>query len=201
MINNCSRLFVVVALGLTLVSSLGNPSHAGYVVNVMESGGNVVATGSGTINTTDLTFNGGGSFAGTQNFRPDLGVALFGPTDLVHVDLFLGISGPSSFGSGIGDFADSGTGDFVGVLGPQQLVVPANYVSNSQLSSSTFFSGSTFSSLGLTTGTYVWTWGSGANADSFTMNIVSSVPEPASLVMLGMGSLAILGYARSQKKG
>ncbi len=61
--------------------------------------------------------------------------------------------------------------------------------------------GATFSSLGLTPGTYIWTWGSGADADSFTMNIgVSSVPEPASLMMLGTGSLAILGFARRRRR-
>ncbi len=44
----------------------------------------------------------------------------------------------------------------------------------------------TFASFGATPGTYVWTWGSGANAGSFTLNIggTAAVPEPSSLALL-----------------
>jgi hypothetical protein len=41
-----------------LVLSLGSPSRAGFVVNLTETAGDVVATGSGTINTTHLIFDG-----------------------------------------------------------------------------------------------------------------------------------------------
>ena len=69
--------------------------------------------------------------------------------------------------------------------------------SGSLLSSSNTWTGQSFRSLGLTPGTYTWTWGAGVNADSFKMNIgTSAVPEPASFVMLGTGAAVVLGYAR-----
>jgi hypothetical protein len=47
----------------------------------------------------------------------------------------------------------------------------------------------------------VWTWGNGANADSFTLYAgVSPIPEPASLALLGSG-LAALALQRRRKSG
>ena len=51
MFSNAPRLFVSASVALTLLLSLGSPTHAGFVVNVIESGGDVVATGSGTLDT------------------------------------------------------------------------------------------------------------------------------------------------------
>jgi len=57
----------------------------------------------------------------------------------------------------------------------------------------------TFASMGLTPGSYTWSWGSGLNADSFTLNIVATpagVPESGSTafsMLLGLGALALLG--------
>ena len=66
--------------------------------------------------------------------------------------------------------------------------MPQYYVSGSVLSASDTWSGQTFASLGLTPGTYTWTWGSGADADFFTMNIEgSAVPEPSSLLLASSG--------------
>ena len=204
-------LFGLVQIALSL--SLAGVSHAGYVVNVTESGGNVVATGSGTINTTDLTHVGDYSaipYVLSGIGAIDLGIDIQTRNETM---LFTGISGPVSFGSGEpgGSFgvATTSTGDYVGVDGgPGQfyqqsngVVVPVDYVSGSLLNSSATWTGQTFASLGLTPGTYVWTWGNGVNADSFTLNIgAQAVPEPASILLLGMGSLTIVGYARRRRR-
>jgi hypothetical protein len=62
----------------------------------------------------------------------------------------------------------------------------------------------TFSSLGVTPGTYAWTWGSGANADSFTLKIgdAATVPQPATLGLMALGLLgaAGAGFARRKRK-
>jgi hypothetical protein len=52
-----------------------------------------------------------------------------------------------------------------------QLIVPFDYVSGDPLSASSTYVGATIASLGMTPGEYVWTWGSGDTADSFTLNV------------------------------
>jgi hypothetical protein len=190
-----ATLFGVIQIALGL--SLSGVSHASYVVNLTESGGNVVATGSGTINTAGLNYAGPGYWtpmiSGAQDF---IVLGAGGSID----DYNNILTGPSSFGSGTNFGADDGGGDLVGYFTGGSLFVPLNYVSGTSLDSNATWTGQTFASLGLTPGSYVWTWGSGANADSFTLNIgAQTVPEPASLFLLGMGSLAIFGYARQRR--
>lgn len=209
MLSDRSRLVAAALLGLLLASILAGPARAGFVVNVTESGDDVIAIGGGTINTTDLAlsfvFGGGYSF-----LVADKGSALFGPTNLSAATLsgYTNISGPANFGSGPvpGAIAQatSGSGDFVGIPGgdyPTAIFLPEIYVSGTLLTTTDTWAGQSFQSLGLTPGTYIWTWGTGANADSFTMNIgAQAVPEPASLVMFGMGLLAIAGCHRQRNR-
>ena len=108
-----------------------------------------------------------------------------------------GFSGPSSFGTGsVFTRASSGVGDYVGINPVfTALFVPFGYTSGDPLSGSTTFSGHSFSSLGLTPGVYEWTWGTGATADSFTVNI-GAVPVPAAVWLFGSGLIGLVGLAR-----
>ena len=54
------------------------------------------------------------------------------------------------------------------------LIVPRGYVSGTFLSDSATYSGKTFATLGVTPGTYVWTWGTGAN-QNFTLKILPAI--------------------------
>jgi hypothetical protein len=72
------------------------------------------------------------------------------------------------------------------------LLVPDGYVSGSALSGTAIWDAFTIASLGLTPGTYTYTWGTGAHTDNFTINI-GAVPEPSSLVMAGAAMLAGVG--------
>jgi hypothetical protein len=70
------------------------------------------------------------------------------------------------------------------------------------------FAGATFASLGLTPGTYVWTWGAAAAAtlngaavlNTFTIQI-GPVPLPATLPLFatGLAGLGLLGWRRKKK--
>jgi hypothetical protein len=59
------------------------------------------------------------------------------------------------------------------------------------------FTGASFASLGLTPGTYVWTWGAGDLPNqNFTLNI--GVPDGGTTVcLLGFALLCLVGLRRS----
>jgi hypothetical protein len=158
---------------------------------------NVVATGSGSIDLTDLTgFTGTGSIG--AGITPTQPLFIIGsPSGSFAYYEF--ISGPTSFGSGSGAGASTTSGEQVGInccddLGGPALGVDLFYSSGSPISNAATYDNATFTSLGVTPGTYVWTWGTGAHADSFTLQIgpVANIPEPASLPLLAVG-LAGLG--------
>ena len=169
--------------------------RAAYIATITQVGSDVVATGSGTINTLGLTFkpstSGGDHDTGfCAAFGPGLGI---GPATSTLVDKYTGtISGPSNFGAGHSFFGASGSGDMVEMAKFASVIdVPSGYVSGNPLSSTSTFSGRTFASMGLTTGTYVWTWGSAPNADSYTLTI-GTVPEPCSAAIIAIAGISLL---------
>ena len=184
----CSLMFTAVTGSLVSVK----PAQA-YTVRLQQIGANVVANGSGAINLTGLNFLS--SSAAFPNLLPAGALIVTGPTTFSAVDVYLGLTGPTSFGSGFTTFANSGSGDTVGVLS-FLLLVPQGYVSGTALSDSATYNNATFASLGLTPGTYVWTWGDGAN-QRFTLRI-GAVPDGGSTVSL-LGC-ALLGLAALRRK-
>jgi hypothetical protein len=157
------------------------PAQAGYTVTLQQVGPNVVATGSGAIDLTGLTV--WGHSRPSPAIRPNqvaLGGAFIytGPISS-SVDSYRGARGPTSFGSGFFfTSASSGSGDMVGIVNTvfgfgvgSILSVPTGYVSGNALSDMAIYSGKTLASLGVTPGTYVWTWGTGAN-QTFTLEIL-----------------------------
>jgi hypothetical protein len=182
-------------LALSLFVAYGGPAHAGFIVNFAQSGVTITATGSGTLDLTALTAIVSGSSPAQLIGMNDI---ILGPRAITPDDDYMGFTGPSSIGPGIsGGSGTAGSGDRVGVaFAAGVLIVPFGYVSGTALSTSnTFVSGSGFSGLGLTPGSYTWTWGSGAHADFFTVNIGAvTVPEPASLPMVA-GALGLVGLA------
>jgi hypothetical protein len=68
------------------------------------------------------------------------------------------------------------------------------------LSDSMTFNNATFASLGVTPGTYVWTWGTGAD-QNFTLQIGSvGVPVPGSGSTVSLLGCALLGLAGLRRK-
>jgi protein with PEP-CTERM/exosortase system signal len=190
----CSLMFTAVTASLFAVQ----PAQA-YTVTLLQVGSDVVATGSGPIDLTDLTFSASGD--NTSFIFPKGAAVLTGPTGFGNVAEYgpIGnLSGPTSFGSG--DFPTvPGSGDFVGInAGTTFLLLPASYISGNALSDSMTFNNATFASLGVTPGTYVWTWGTGAN-QKFTLRIgAAALPDAGSTVSLL--SFALIGLGALRRK-
>lgn len=170
--------------------------RADFIVTLEQVGSNVVATGTGTINLTDLGYLDSPNTE--ADIDPDFGALVVGPASLELVDEYSGVTtGPSSFGSSSATYASSGSGDMVGILDQEaDLFVPQGYVSGDALTSTSTFDNTTLSALGVTPGTYTWTWGSGADADSFVLEAGPiATPEPKFVMVLALG-LVVLFIAR-----
>ena len=186
-----------IAAALLGLAATGPMARAAYVENLQEVGSDVVATGSGTINTSGLGSPGFGGEAGGYLNPSQSFVLVGGPTGGGETAIYnTSITGPSSFGSGGGIAGTTSSGDPVGLFYPDQINVPLGYVSGDPLSSTSTFAGETLSSLGVTPGTYTWSWGDGSTADSFTLVDTAAVPEPASLGLIGVGCLSLLARRR-----
>jgi hypothetical protein len=189
----------------TLIGLSAPPGQAAYIVHLTQEGSDVVATGSGTIDLAGLSVAGPGVLSQNGEILPSAGDIATGPADvpLTPLDVYTGFTGPTSFGDGGDTDADSGSGDTVGLakssfsFGVPVLFVPKGYISGSVLSDTSTYDGASFASLGATPGTYKWAWGSGADADSFTLKI--GVPEPSTWVMM-LAGFAGLGWLASKRK-
>lgn len=149
----------------------------------------MVATGTGTIDLTGLTYEDSPNTI--PDIYPSFGALVIGPNTFEGVDAYISITGPKSFGSGGETFASDGSGDMVGIIGEEsELFVPQGYVSGTPLSSTTIFDDTTLSALGVTPGTYTWTWGAGADADSYVLE--AGTPEPNLVVVLALGLVGLM---------
>jgi VPDSG-CTERM motif len=189
----CSLMFTAVTASLFSVQ----PAQA-FTITLEQMGVNVVATGSGALNLTGLTFIGGQGFLGIPGLDPSPPLTIDAGTP-GFVDSYIGFTGPSSFGSGGFTEASSSSGDAVGIIASNDLnlFVRQGYVSGNPLSSSATWNNATFASLGVTPGTYVWSWGTGPN-QNFTLIIGGAgVPDGGSTVsLLGFGLLGLAALRR-----
>ena len=164
------KIFPLAVIACCVILAAGRPvARAGYIEDIQEVGSDVVATGSGSINTAAFT---GPATTGEQStLNPSTGLAIVGGPPLGSgANIYFGsVAGPGSFGSGGGVFPTTSSGDLVGIADPSSVIVPVGYVSGSSLSSTSTFAGETLSALGITPGTYTWTWGAGATLDSYTL--------------------------------
>lgn len=167
---------------------LAAQAHAAYTIYVYNSGVDTVAEGSGTINTAGITL-----FGNTGNFIPDVRASVariaIGTGTSTQ---WQGIAGPASFGIGGGFFTSSVTGDFVGIVGVNNSIrLPNGYVSGTALANTARWNNQSLAIMGLTVGTYVWTWGAGPTLDSYTLVIGSAPPQPQTITFANPGDQAL----------
>lgn len=181
--------------------------QAAYTVTINEVGADVVATGSGSFNLGALTPAGVGFMS--PLVQADNAVVYIGAA--ANVDVYgtgAILAGPTNFGPGIQVMATNGAGPAVAFAPPAGLFgLPVGYVDGAPLAaSSATWTGQSLGSLGITPGTYVWTWGAGPTADSFTI-IAGAAPAAATSIPTlsewGMVFLAtllgMLGFARMRR--
>ncbi len=176
------------------------PAFATLTFTFAESGGNVELAVSGSVNTTALTNTAGGASCSVSSTLAGVvpstaRVQLCSPG--VSVQPYTGLSGPASVGAGAVRLATSNSGDAVFLYGSSgELYLPFGYVSGTPLSASATFNGTTIPSMGLTPGTYTWTFGSGPSADTVVVQISSVVTPPAAVNSIPtLGEFALMALA------
>ncbi|OAI43083.1 hypothetical protein AYO41_02850 [Verrucomicrobia bacterium SCGC AG-212-E04] len=192
------RLVALVPFLIAAGALVTQPSRASaaFTFTLTQVGNDVVVFGSGTLDLTSLTL--------LDPLFPNQGV-LIEPSSAVlavgnnpFLQQFTGLFGPVSWGPGGITNATSFSGDLVVIAGLNPfLYVPSSYVSGAPLVDMATFTNTTILGLGFVPGTYTYTWGSGANADSLTI-IGLVVPEPTTWSLVGAGLLILAGVLRAR---
>lgn len=194
----CLAVFVAMAL----LAPIANATP--YVAKLVQQGNDVIATGSGAFDLTGLAYHSvTPAFPAIDPFHAGIILGFPSPS----LDVYTGITGPTSIGNGSPRFANGGSGDTIGFegstfdFGDPVIAVPSGYLSGAALSSTAAWDNATFASLGVTPGRYVWTWGTGPE-QSFTLEVGNAVgvPEPATLGMFGLGALLIGAFAGLRRR-
>lgn len=195
------------AFALVLISTFSrvSQSDAGVIITMVESGTNVTATLSGSIGTwSGATPSTAGTGVGKANvIRPSGGTTVFASTNpslpsVVTSNYYTVSTYPSAFGTSTGPFAaDASTAStllFAWGRSTNNVYIAQGYTLGTLISGVLTWHNKTFANLGVTPGSYVWSWGTPATpgaGDSITLNIV---PEPSTycLALAGLACGGIL---------
>jgi hypothetical protein len=168
------------ALAATIALVLSAPpAQAGYVVTLEQVGSDVVATGSGAIDLTGLTFRSlGAAYAEIVPSVTNLSTGPYCPYRMCWSTYTL--SGPLNFGGGtsrllpvaVAETPSTSSGRPTLATFPWHRATSPTAPCRTPRPMTTRLS----SSLSVTPGAYEWTWGSGAN-QNFTLDIGTAVPE------------------------
>ena len=147
-----------------------------FNITLLEVGSDVVMSGSGLMNLTDLTSIGSTyQISGVAPAAARFVCGNTGPGPSANSDRYTGstLSSPANFGTFGQTSATSSTGDVFGISFSgfgNAVTVPIGYTSGFLSGTSTYV-GKTFATLGITPGTYTYSWGSGPNASSIILQI------------------------------
>jgi protein with PEP-CTERM/exosortase system signal len=191
------KLLTLTLFGIGVTSLFSFQPAQAFTITIEQVGPNVVATGTGAINLAGLSFFNPGS-VGTASVWPVTGTISMSSMSGGNADTYIGFTGPSSFGGGDVALANFSSGD-VFAFDLDAMFLPSGYVSGNPLSDMAIYFTATFASLGLTPGTYVWTWGTGLENQNVTLQIgPAGVPDGGTTVSL-LGC-ALLGLAALRRK-
>ncbi|MGH7134482.1 MAG: PEP-CTERM sorting domain-containing protein, partial [Pirellulales bacterium] len=200
-----NTLLVVFSTFLACQSMLPLVS-ADVIIDIEETGGNVVASVTGSIDLNAFRFietdSAGNAFLEPQFANIDL---IASPElESNYTDIAAGSPGATWGFSPFPEYPNSAVGPGFGFDAETMSVyVPEGYVSGDSLSGSATWLGKAFTSLGLNTGTYTYAYGAGTHSGTITVDIGhgSAVPEPSSLMICGGLGLMAFGFRKRLKKG
>lgn len=187
----------IIAIGVAAFWCISAATASTYQVQFLEVGGNVEATGSGSIDLTGSDFLGTATISLSRVWPSD-GFLFFdnGTYDVYQVSI-----ADQSFGPGSIFTADSSSGDNVGFWAADDFFyTPLGYISGDPLSAEATWQGESFLSLGMNTGIYDYQ----AGATTFRVivgEVSGQVPLPAAfpLLLIGLGVLRATGGRRKAK--
>ena len=215
-----TRFFPIVISALSVLALASAPAMAqqSATLTFLETGGNVVGSWSGAF---DLSGIGSPVTSGQSGALLVSSLGFGAVTGSGQTDVYSLITtynaGASSgaeaaffAGSTIGSSSNSGaTAAFARytATSASQIGVPVGYTTGTALSSSSTWNSSTFASLGLGTGTYVWNYG--PNNSSITMQVGpasgttgggGAVPEPGEWAAMGILGAGLTGLVLRKRK-
>jgi hypothetical protein len=176
-------------IGALATLLMASGASSAVIVTAVQTGSDVVFSASGTLDLSGLTFDRN-STTPRALIHPNADFFVLGPATTESVDLYTGVTTIPDLGSADFTYATSGMGDAFGPDGDGLLGVPAGFISGDSITSSSTYSGQTLASLGIASGSYVWSWSS----DSITLN-VQAIPVPAAVWLFG-SALGLLGWIR-----
>ena len=201
------RRWLVSSFASIALVTLVQTASAGVVINVVESGGNVVATLSGSLSYLGIgTPNAPSGYTGAgfvltapdafgvykDGTRSNTAYAMTGPLSAWGTPMY---STPNSFNL-------TGTDHFEFYAGSTLVLGPYNV--GDTINGSLTFNSTTLAAMGLTNpGSYVYTVGSGSDTDTITFNIGgggAAVPEPSSLAIFSIAAATAAIRARRKAK-
>jgi hypothetical protein len=206
--------FLKAAVMAAVIAPLALPHNAAaqssnvFTVTFSQVGANVVATGLGTININGLAGINAVTVAPNVD-SGDFDFILGATPTATGVPYAISSSTIADFGSGENAiFADTGSGDIVGIVFNEYLVVPVGYVSGAALSDTDIFDNTTIAAMDLIPGSYTLSYTApqqnlsaitSASVSGGTINVVvNAVPEPATDALFAL-PLAILGLLRVRR--
>ncbi|WP_269537671.1 PEP-CTERM sorting domain-containing protein [Cerasicoccus fimbriatus] len=156
------------------------------IFSLQDVGSDLVLTATGSVNSiTGLNVALINQPGGNSNMNASAGLFVAGTG--TSFNQYNNLSGPLSIGSGGGFGIATGgsSGPFAGINGSGgSLYTEGNYVLGTPINSTSFWTGASLASYGITPGVYTWTWGGGSGDSAVLYAGVTPIPEPTTYIAL-----------------